>query len=194
MTYTIQALAAIDVALQIASIIFWAKHPLTNISIPAACLSIVAAFGFLALVTVEHTKTVGPSTLGIIYLICAALSNAVQIWIFRKLDVPLIFYLLLASTLDKILLLGLEQWPKACILKLEREYSPEETSGIIGQVTFSWLLPLFRKGYRTIISEADLFPLDEQIRTDRLREEMVQCWERRKSSLIQFGCDGVSQG
>jgi ATP-binding cassette, subfamily C (CFTR/MRP), member 1 len=141
----------------------------------------VAAFGFLALVTVEHTRTVGPSTLGIIYLISATLSNAVQIWIFRRLDAPVTFHLLLASTVDKILLLGLEQWPKTRILKLAREYSPEETSGIIARVVFSWLLPLLQKGYRTILSQGDLFPLDEQIKTEKLREEMVECWERRKS-------------
>jgi ATP-binding cassette subfamily C (CFTR/MRP) protein 1 len=182
MAYAVQALAAIDVALQVASIIFWAKHPLTNISIPAACLSTVAAFGVLALVTVEHTRIATPSTLGTIYLVCAILSNAVQIRTFRiRLDAPVIFRLLLASTADKILLLGLEQWPKTRILKLAREYSPEERSGIIARALFTWLLPLFQKGYRTIISQGDLFPLDEQIMTEKVQEDMAEYWERCKS-------------
>jgi ATP-binding cassette, subfamily C (CFTR/MRP), member 1 len=157
---------------------------LTNTSLPAACLSTAASFGLLALVKAEHTRILGPSTLGTVYLLCAILSNAVQIRTFGvRLNAPAIFRLLLASTVDKVLLLGLEQCPKTHILKLAREYSPEETSGVIGRVLFSWLLPLFQKGYRTIISQGDLFPLDEKIKTEKLREDMVECWERRKSQL-----------
>jgi ATP-binding cassette, subfamily C (CFTR/MRP), member 1 len=126
------------------------------------------------------TRSVAPSTKITLYLVFAVLSNACYIRLVQGRDASAILCLLLASTATKILLLSLEQWPKTRILKLGREYSPEETSGVFTWVVFAWLLPLFQKGYRGLIRQEDLYPLDAPLNTAKLGQDMAASWEHCK--------------
>jgi ATP-binding cassette subfamily C (CFTR/MRP) protein 1 len=162
-------------------LVFWVKGSLQHYSIAAASLNVVAAFGFLALVTVTHTRTIRPSTLVTVYLIGAIISSISSDYIIRsKFGVSLLSWLLTASVTSKALLLCLDQKDKDRILKLGVEYSPEETSGILSRIVFWWLVPFFRKGYTTILNQEDLYPLADDLRTERLASLMNACWGKRK--------------
>ncbi|KAF2667127.1 P-loop containing nucleoside triphosphate hydrolase protein [Microthyrium microscopicum] len=176
------ALAAVDLVLQISLLVYWVQNPLTSVSIAASCLGVAAASGLVVLISVEHTRSIRPSTIGTTYLICSILATLVQVKsLHHRFNVPIILHLLFASTLDKTLILVLEQFRKERILKLDRDYSPEESSGILNRLIFLWVVPLFRKGYQTILSQDDMYILDQKLTTEKQRDGIVIWWAKYKT-------------
>jgi ATP-binding cassette, subfamily C (CFTR/MRP), member 1 len=180
-------LAAVDVVLQTALVVFWVQNPLTVFSIAAACLGVAAAFGLVTLTAIEHSRSVRPSTLGTVYLGCAVLAGLIQLRsLHHRFNVPAIVWLLSVSTVDRVLLLGLEQRSKERFLKLGREYSPEDLGGVLNRLVFWWLIPIFQRGYRTVLSQEDMFNLDDAMKTEKLRGEILDRWNKCKLDLIAF--------
>jgi hypothetical protein len=63
----------------------------------------------------------------------------------------------------------------------------EATSGVMSRSVFWWLTPLFRKGFKNILSFEDLFPIDERMNSSYTETEIVKHWdERRYSPASQF--------
>jgi ATP-binding cassette subfamily C (CFTR/MRP) protein 1 len=165
--------------LQIALLISCVKFGAQNYPIAATCLNVAAAFGLLTLVAVEHTRTVRPSTLITTYLIWTiAISVISNNNLHSRSGTSIISWLLSSSTATKIILLCLEQRPKERTVKLGVGYSPEEISGILGRIVVWWLIPLFRKGYKSIITQEDLFPLDQDLRAETTSKAVAECWEK----------------
>jgi ATP-binding cassette subfamily C (CFTR/MRP) protein 1 len=179
LTHKVQAFAAIDSVLQIALLILCVKFHSQNYSIAANALSVAAAFGLLTLVAVEHTRTVRPSTLITTYLIwIITTSNIGNSTLYSQSGASIKSWLRSSSTATNIILLCLEQRPKERIVKLGVGYSPEDISGILGRIVFWWLIPLFQKGYKSIISQDDVFPLDQNLRTETTSRAVAECWEK----------------
>ena len=90
--------------------------------------------------------------------------------------VPLISKMVASSVGTKAILLVLESVSKVRTLKLGVDYSPEETSGIFNRSLLWWLNELLWKGYNGVLKQKDLFPLNEELRTAKLRDRMIECW------------------
>jgi ATP-binding cassette subfamily C (CFTR/MRP) protein 1 len=167
----------------------WIQTPLVPSSVLSACSTVAAALGVSVLVVVEHTKTVRPSTLTSLYLLTAILVGGTEL---RTLHlrgyVPIICQILAGDLVVKAVLLILESQPKQRILKLGTIYSPEETSGVFNRAVLQWLNPFFRKGYSSILTQQDVFPLDERLRSANIRDQMVQCWENSEWLFQSLYC------
>ncbi|KAJ4397176.1 hypothetical protein N0V93_001400 [Gnomoniopsis smithogilvyi] len=89
--------------------------------------------------------------------------------------------ILTASTSWKALLILLESRRKQRWLRWDRKiHSPEETSGIYGIGTFSWLTTLFISGYKSLLTISDLFVLDRRMSAELLRSAFSDALERTK--------------
>ncbi|KAJ4414299.1 hypothetical protein N0V82_008028 [Gnomoniopsis sp. IMI 355080] len=78
--------------------------------------------------------------------------------------------ILTASTSWKAVLVLLESHQKQRWLRWDRKiHSPEETSGIYGIGTFSWLTTLFISGYKSLLTISDLFVLDRRMSAELLQ-------------------------
>jgi ATP-binding cassette, subfamily C (CFTR/MRP), member 1 len=173
-----QILAATSVISHTALLACWIKSPLTNYSIAAAILALISAVGAVLLVSVEHTRTVRPSTLLTVYLVIEILVGLINVrTIHLRYYLPLLERFIFATLIIKFTLLVLESWQKQRIIQLGTDYSPEETSGILNHSVLWWLNPLFFKGYRNIISQEDLYGLDGELRSTELRDQILECWE-----------------
>jgi len=75
----------------------------------------------------------------------------------------------------KLVVLGLEVVEKRGIL-LEgyRGSPPEMTSGVLNRRVFLWLVPLFRRGFKRVISFEDLFPVDESLGSEYLQGKLLE--------------------
>jgi hypothetical protein len=82
------------------------------------------------------------------------------------------------STLGvKIMILVIEAVEKrGILLEPYQGTSPEATSGIYSRSFFWWLNKLMTTGYRRVIQNEDLFPIDEEMKSAFLRDQGQQAW------------------
>jgi len=77
--------------------------------------------------------------------------------------------ILTASIAVKAAAIILESMRKERWLGWDRkDHSPEETAGLYGLGVFSWLNSLFLRGYKQVLAIADLFPLDQNMSSEKL--------------------------
>ncbi|TDZ14677.1 ABC transporter FUM19 [Colletotrichum orbiculare MAFF 240422] len=147
----------------------------SELSTAASALSLVAALCMLGLSFFEHSRSPRPSILLNTFLISTVLLDAAQVrslWLSavtsREVIVARTFT---AAAAWKFVLIVLESWRKLSWVRWDsKDHSPEETSGLFGLATFSWLNPLFMSGYKTVLSVPDLFPLDKSLSVKTLQD------------------------
>ncbi|KAG9253072.1 ABC transporter [Emericellopsis atlantica] len=91
-------------------------------------------------------------------------------------------HLLAASTALKVVLLLLESRQKSQWQIDTKERSPEETSGFFSLSGYAWLNRLLFNGYRRVLDLDDLYVLDEDMTTDRLRTRSNAHFENQGAS------------
>ncbi|GKZ84302.1 hypothetical protein AnigIFM56816_009624 [Aspergillus niger] len=178
------AVAVCLVALQIASVVEWARHDLVRTAIPAVALSLVDALSIAILSTIEHDRSVRPSSLLSIYLLLSTLFDAVQVRTLFIRQYPSTLGALSAATVAlKLLLLALETRNKRSYLRESlRAIPPESTSGVIARTVFWWLNRLFVNGFRKLLTLEDLFPTDKDLSSGGLRRKIGRAWKKYQSS------------
>jgi hypothetical protein len=63
-----------------------------------------------------------------------------------------------------------------------QEYSPEATSGIYSRSFFWWLNKLMTTGYRRVIQNEDLYPIDDEMTSAFLQHQGQQVWNGAQRS------------
>ncbi|GKZ48059.1 hypothetical protein AbraIFM66951_011809 [Aspergillus brasiliensis] len=168
----------------IASVVEWARHDLVRTAIPAVALSLVDALSIAILSTIEHDRSVRPSSLLSIYLLLSTLFDAVQVRTLFIRHYPSSLGALSATTVAlKLLLLTLEAQNKRSYLKEPLlAIPPESTSGVFARTVFWWLNRLFVNGFRKLLTLEDLFPTDKDLDSGGLRRKIGRAWKRYQSS------------
>ncbi|RAL17389.1 P-loop containing nucleoside triphosphate hydrolase protein [Aspergillus homomorphus CBS 101889] len=172
------------VAIQIASVVEWARHSLVRSAVPAIALSLADSIAITVLSAIEHDRSVRPSSLLSIYLLMSTLFDAVQVRTLFIRHYPSPLPALTAATMGlKLLLLVVEAQNKRRYLKSPlRATPPESTSGIFARTVFWWLNRLFLRGFQKLLTIEDLFPTDEELSSNRLRRKVRKAWKKYKSS------------
>lgn len=178
-------LLAVFSILQVVNIVEVAQSSLrTSASLAAALLALVTALSLCILSYIEHVKNIRPSTIINAYLLLTVPFDAAQLrsrWL-RGEDIAVngISSAILAI---KILVLISEAIEKRKILvDPYDEPSPEATSGMYSRGLFWWLNKLFRLGFRNVVSEDDLFAVDQDLLSKSLEKRFNKHWQNRESS------------
>ena len=188
-----QTAIACFAATQLALLVVWSATPAyrTRASIPAALLSFLASIALLLLSSVEHTRSVRPSTLINVYLLLSLLLDIPQartLWLRESLprSVPGIFTAGLAA--------------KACTLWLEARskrrslfppynvYAPEALVGLYDRTVLWWLNPLFMQGYKSIISMDTLYEIDSKLSSETVEARFQASWTKREYIRLRLQC------
>ncbi|PYH31531.1 uncharacterized protein BO87DRAFT_418037 [Aspergillus neoniger CBS 115656] len=171
-------------ALQIALVVEWARYDLVRTAIPAVAVSLVDALSIAILSTIEHNRSVRPSSLLGIYLLFSSLFDAVQVRTLFIRHYPSSLGALSAATVAlKLLLLALEAQNKRSYLKEPLlAIPPESTSGLFARTVFWWLNRLFVIGFRKLLTLEDLFPTDSDLKSEGLRRKIGKAWKKYQSS------------
>jgi hypothetical protein len=83
------------------------------------------------------------------------------------------------STVLKSLILVLESMEKRGILRPQyKSYPPEATASALSRWFFTWINPLFRRGFSNLLVIDDLFSLDKHLLSDRTHEHMQASWSK----------------
>ncbi|KAI1078911.1 ATPase-like protein [Whalleya microplaca] len=138
---------------------------------PSFAVSFVSALGISLLSLLEHSRTPRPSILLNVYLFATGLFDVARTRTFfltSSDNDDLIFCrLFTTSVVFKGLLVILESYHKTRWLEWDSKiHSPEETAGIFGLATFTWLNRLFLTGYKNILKLDNLYPLPQSLATE----------------------------
>ncbi|CCF34126.1 ABC transporter [Colletotrichum higginsianum] len=169
------AAIAIYAILQLVNLILNVAAQATELSTVSFVVSFIAALCMLGLSFFEHSRSPRPSVLLNTFLISTILLDAAQVrtlWLSAGTNLEItIARTFTAAAVWKIVLILSESWEKLPWLRWNRkDHSPEETSGLFGLATFSWLNSLFVSGYKKVLAVPDLFPLDKSLSVETLQE------------------------
>ncbi|KAK8101492.1 hypothetical protein PG999_011866 [Apiospora kogelbergensis] len=137
----------------------------TRATVPAAALSVVDCFAFMALSFLEHGKSLGPPLLMDTYLLISIVLDIVRIRTLWLGETASAISALFTVTLGlKIGLLALEEVRKDKWFGPEIKQNGNEISGgIFTRTLFSWLNPMLWRGYSTALSVPSLQDVDPNL-------------------------------
>jgi ATP-binding cassette, subfamily C (CFTR/MRP), member 1 len=150
----------------------------TRATITASALTLLDALGLCLLSHSEHIHSVRPSVIINVYLLLTLPFDAARartLWIGGATkSVAAVF----TSSLGiKIMVLITEAIEKRGILLHQyQDSSPEVTSGIYSRSFFWWLNKLMTTGFRRVIQNEDLYPVDEEMSSAFLRDQGHKVW------------------
>jgi ATP-binding cassette subfamily C (CFTR/MRP) protein 1 len=177
---TSQIISIVIVGLQTAILALWVKQPVTHFSIAAAVLQLVSALAVVVLAIYEYPRTTRPSRTTTTYLLSAIAADCVLMRTLYIRDyIPKIGPVVSAAAACKLLLLLLESWHKTSYLKpTDEPFGPVDVASPINRAFLFWLNRLLRYGYGHILSLSDLYPLDQDLYSERLRVRMQHNWDK----------------
>lgn len=162
----------------------WTLNPRfqSGASLAAAILALVSALALYALSYFEHSRCVRPSLVINAYLLVTVLLDAAKVrTLWLRAHSPSASVVATSVLLVKLIVLIIEAREKQNILKSPySSFSPEVTSGLYTRSIFWWLNPIFLTGYRRIIQNSDLFPMDEALTSEVLHRRFQDRWSRRQ--------------
>jgi ATP-binding cassette, subfamily C (CFTR/MRP), member 1 len=173
--------------LQLALLVVVAIDPLvrTQVSIPAAVLSLCAGLSLAVISHLEHTKSIRPSFLITSFLLATLLFDVARVrtqWLLQN-------HVALAATLTasvavKLTMLVLEAWEKQSVLSsLGYSFSRESTSGLLSRASFWWLNSLLRRGSHTVLEQDQLPCVHERLSSQRVATDIQRTWATGSCSL-----------
>lgn len=152
----------------------------TRTAIPSIVLYNVVVVFLCILSYQEHIKSIRPSSILNVYLLCTLIFDAVQlrtIWLIDN-DIA-IAGVFSASLALKLCMFLLEAGGKDKLLYHDyKKYGPEEKSGVFNKAVFWWLKDLLIRGRKNILALGDLYPLNEDLSTGNLLPKFQTAWER----------------
>ncbi|EED18831.1 multidrug resistance protein, putative [Talaromyces stipitatus ATCC 10500] len=174
--------ASVLAGLQLALVTLWSIKPAlrTVATLPAAVLSLIATFCLILLSYMEQQRSVRPSTVACLYLFASVILDIPQVRTLYlrqgSLAIAVVFTLTMAV---RAAMLALESQEKTKILKEPyKKYPPEARRGILDRSLLWWLNPLFFKGFRKLLTLDDLYPTDDALSSQMLREKMQTMWDK----------------
>jgi len=162
----------------------------TRATLATATLTLVDSFGLCVLSHAEHLYSVRPSAIINVYLLLTLpfdIARSRTFWIDGATkSIAAVF----SSAIGvKIMILIIEAIEKRHILLDRYRYSsPEVTSGIYSRSFFWWLNTLMGTGFRRILTNEDLYPIDHEMTSAVLLDRGDKAWrntnKQRSRALV----------
>ncbi|KAI0129875.1 ATPase-like protein [Xylariales sp. AK1849] len=186
-------IASIFAAIQLAILVLSShSNEFRALLASSAALALTASLCIVCLSFLEHSRSPRPSILLNAYLFLTLLFDIAQVrtlWLASmNSTVVALCRVSTASVVLKAFLLLLESQHKTRWIQwVNKEHSPEETTGIFGLGAYLWLNRLFWTGYREVLSLDDLYSLDGSMDTETLSLRLENHIEAATSKGRRFG-------
>lgn len=186
----VQLVLSVFAVLQVICLGFWAAPGTTKTraSVVAACLTVADAFALCVLSHLDHVRSIRPSLIINVYVLLSLpldVARVRSLWL-RGGSYPLAAAF--TSTISvKVLVLIIEATDKRGILLSQYSgYSPESSSGIYSRSMFWWINPLLRDGFRKVLTDDDLYPVDATMSSEILQLQIGREWSKEKNKTKRF--------
>ncbi|WYZ44670.1 hypothetical protein EsH8_VII_001106 [Colletotrichum jinshuiense] len=147
----------------------------------SAIASFIACVGLCPLLVLEHSRSVKPSDLAVVYLLGTLACDSIQLGTtvygngISAVEGPAI-----ANIFVKFVLLVTESQGKGTILRGPHgQWPPELLAGILDRTFFWWINSILAQGNQKILTEDNLPPLDPQLSSELLRHRALKAWDQR---------------
>lgn len=181
----LQFLSALLLCLEIALVAIRCVVPAyrTDMTAAAAALDVVSAISIITVVYVEHRRGIRPSALLSLYLTLGILIDGTKTRSYFVRDIPSLSGLAATTTSLRFVLLCVQEIPRSKLLidpHIRATSGFEATSGFWSRTFFFFMTPLFRLGFRKIISVEDLGNLGIEFSSAHLFANLSSRWNRTK--------------
>ncbi|KAI0133901.1 ABC transporter [Xylariales sp. AK1849] len=182
-------LAAVQLTIGIEALSNPSRPPIVAVS---ATLSFIACACLFPLLLLEHTRSIRPSDLAVIYLLASLVCDATVLGkqAFKNAIVPLAladFLPAAVSMFVKLCLLIVESRCKQRILQVsESKRAPEQLAGVLSRTFFWWINSILVRGYNGILDEDSLPSLDPNLESRMLRRQAFRAWDQRAKPETKF--------
>ncbi|KAH6645218.1 P-loop containing nucleoside triphosphate hydrolase protein [Truncatella angustata] len=152
-----------------------------NVGLFSVTASFVACIGLCPLLFLEHTRSIRPSDLAVVYLLVSLVCDATELLtVLYQNGIPLALLPAAASLCVKLVLLVAESQGKEAILRGPYDQQPpEQLAGILNRTFFWWINPVLAHGSRNVLTGDSLPSIDEKLSSTLLRHHALQAWDRR---------------
>lgn len=178
-------------ALHIAGLVLWTTTLPTlrsDATLPAASLVCISTLCIIALVYLEHRRSLQSSAFISLYLALTLLLDIVKSRsYFSTQGLHTIAWLSTASCVVKLALVLLEDVSKRTNIKdlaVRKSVSRELTCGFWTRALFLWLNPTLTLGYKTILQVDDLGYLGDNFSSEYLSAKFEPIWAKCKPRII----------
>jgi ATP-binding cassette, subfamily C (CFTR/MRP), member 1 len=166
--------------MQTALLVLYAVKPVlrTRATLAAAALTLVDALGLCLLSHAEHLYSIRPSAIINVYLLISLLFDIARsrtLWLDgASRSVAAVFSSTIGIKVMILIIEGIEK--RSILLDRYRHSSPEVTSGIYSRSFFWWLNTLMSTGFRRILTNEDLYPIDDDMTSKALLGQGQEAW------------------
>lgn len=170
-------------ALQLTLIALWAGNPMpaSAAGIAASCLSTGASMFLALLSSLEHTRTLRPSSIVNTYLVSTFLDAVVvrTLWLASYVTENLrnVFTAAFALKACLFIIEAVEKRRFFCS-EHDRALSPYAKSSIYNRAVFWWVNGLLRQGARQKITPKDLHLLEKSMAVETLDQQFWASWQK----------------
>ncbi|KAH8757146.1 P-loop containing nucleoside triphosphate hydrolase protein, partial [Hyaloscypha sp. PMI_1271] len=176
---------AIAFALLVIQSIVLITAPLPTSQVDIGFLSVITSFisyiGLCPLLLLEHTRSIKPSDLAVVYLLASLACDAAELGTITSQDVTFPVALgVIAKLCIKFLILVVESRGKGGMLR--RQYGqcpPEQLAGVLSRTFFWWVNSILAKGSRDILTGGSLPLVDHKLSSKLLRHRALKAWDQR---------------
>ncbi|MBE3047417.1 hypothetical protein IMZ48_33875 [Candidatus Bathyarchaeota archaeon] len=155
-----------------------------DVGIFSAIISFLACIGLYPLLLLEHTRSIKPSDLAVVYLLASLACDSADLGkVVYENGTSVGILPATASLLLKFVLMVAESRGKERILRgPPGQWPPEKLSGVLGRAFFWWINPILAQGYRNILTGDNLPPMDRELSSKLRRRRALQAWDQRGKS------------
>jgi ATP-binding cassette subfamily C (CFTR/MRP) protein 1 len=156
------------------------KRSLRNhATITASAPTLLDALWLCLLSHQEHFRSIRPSTIINVYLLLTLPFDVVRarsLWLSgATTPIATVFTIALGIKIMMLITEAIEK--RSILLDIYQNSSPETTSGIYSRSFFWWLNKLMTTGYRRVIQDKDLYPIDDEMKSAFLQNQGQQIWK-----------------
>lgn len=171
--------------LEIVSVVMRCAYPeyRTDVTTAAVVLDLVSAFSIATIVYVEHRRGIRASALLSLYIAIGILIDGTKTRSYFLREISSLGSLCATTTSLRFVLLCLQEVPKTDLLidpAVRDASGREETSGFWGRTFFVFMSPLFRNGFRKILSVDDLGNLGVEFSSSHIMSKFSPRWTRAR--------------
>lgn len=150
----------------------------TAITIAASALAFIASLALCLLSRLEHSRSIRPSPIINGYILLTLVFDIARVrTLFLDSDSRSVASCFTGMISVKLMVLLAEATEKRRILLAPyRDLSPEETSGLYSKSFFFWLNQLMTSGFRRVLHNHDLYPIDSDMSSEVLQQRMKRVW------------------
>lgn len=153
-------------------------HLRTRATIVASVLALVDTIALCVLSHAEHLYSIRPSYIINVYLLLTLpfdVTRCRSLWMLGS-TMPVAATFSSSIAIKSMILVTEAIEKRHILLERYRHASPEATSGIYSRSFFFWLNNLMRTGFTRVLSNEDLYPIDDEMTSRYLSDHAQKAW------------------